>query len=524
MVRAMTDRIEQLVIVGGGTAGWLAACVMAARRPELVVTLVEAPDIPTIGVGEGSWPTLRETLRTIGIGEEEFLRGCDGSFKQGSRFDGWTTGEAGDSYLHPFTPPPPTSSAVDMAALLAGWQKVAPDLPFAEAMTPQALACVRDLAPRQRAMPGFAGALNYGYHLDAGKFAKLLKRHATTRLGVTHVSDRVAGVIGTPEKIEALELAQAGRLDGHFFIDCSGSRAILIGNHMSAEWVDRSDVSLNDSALAVQVPVTHGSPVASQTVGTAHEAGWLWDIALPARRGIGCVYSSQFLTDDRAEAILRDYIGASVPDADLANLSPRKLSFATGYREQFWKGNCLAVGQSAGFIEPLEASAIVMVELSLKALADNFPATEATLTIHVDRFNTLFRYRWERIVDFLKLHYVLSRRGEPYWLAQRDPAVVPQRLADQLVLWREQPPSVWDFPQVDEVFSAASQQYVLYGMGFPVPDRASDGPTQQALSRIAETRERSRALAAALPTNRSYFDALTNTPADVVAQGELARS
>lgn len=522
MVRAMTDRIEQLVIVGGGTAGWLAACVMAARRPELAVTLVEAPDIPTIGVGEGSWPTLRETLRTIGIGEEEFLRECDGSFKQGSRFDGWTTGEDGDSYLHPFTPPLQTSSAGNMAALLAGWQEVAPALPFADAMTPQAAACTRDLAPRQRAMPGFAGALNYGYHLDAGKFANLLKRHATTRLGVTHLSDRVSGVIGTPEKIEALDLAQTGRLEGHFFIDCSGSRAILIGGHMGAGWIDRSDVSLNDSALAVQVLVPTESPIASQTVGTAHEEGWLWDIALPRRRGIGCVYSSKFLADDRAEAILRDYIEASVPGADLSTVSPRKLSFATGYREQFWKGNCLAIGQSAGFIEPLEASAIVMVELSLKALADNFPATEATLAIHADRFNTLFRYRWERIVDFLKLHYVLSRRSEPYWLAQRDPAVVPQRLADQLKLWREQPPSAWDFPQVDEVFSAASQQYVLYGMGCPVPERAR--ATQQALSRLAEVRERSRALAAALPTNRSYFDALTKSPADAAAQGELARS
>lgn len=524
MVGAMTDRIEQLVIVGGGTAGWLAACVMAARRPELVVTLVEAPDIPTIGVGEGSWPTLRETLRTIGIAEEEFLRECDGSFKQGSRFDGWTTGEDGDSYLHPFTPPPPTSSAGEMAVLLAGWQEMVPDAPFAEAMTPQALACARDLAPRQRAMPGFAGALNYGYHLDAGKFANLLKRHATTRLGVVHLSDRVCGVIGAGEQIEALELAQAGRLDGHFFIDCSGSRAILIGDHVGADWIDRSEVSLNDSALAVQVPMRSDSPLASQTVGTAHEAGWLWDIALPRRRGIGCVYSSQFLADDRAEAILRDYIAAAVPDADLANLSPRKLGFATGYREEFWKGNCLAVGQSAGFIEPLEASAIVMVELSLKALAENFPATDATLAIHAHRFNALFRYRWERIVDFLKLHYVLSRRSEPYWLAQRDAARVPRRLADQLALWREQPPSAWDFPQVDEVFSAASQQYVLYGMGFPVPDRASEGATRQALSRLAEVRERSRTLAAALPTNRSYFDALTKTPADVAAQGELARS
>ncbi|MBX7495187.1 tryptophan 7-halogenase [Qipengyuania sp. 6B39] len=516
----MTDRIEKLVIVGGGTAGWLAACVMAARRPDLSVTLVEAPDIPTIGVGEGSWPTLRETLRTIGIAEDEFLRECDASFKQGSRFDGWTTGREGDSYLHPFTPPPPG----DMAALLAAWRQDASGLDFAHAMTPQAAACARDLAPRQRAMPGYAGALNYGYHLDAGKLAAMLQRHATSRLGVIHLRDRVAGVVGTQESIEALNLAESGRIEGDFFIDCSGARAILIEGHFGSGWTDLSHISFNDSALAVQVPVQPDSPIASQTIGTAHEAGWLWDIALPTRRGIGCVYSSRFLDDERAEDILRDYVAANVPGAAPASLTPRKLTFATGHRTQFWRGNCLAIGQSAGFIEPLEASAIVMVELSLKALAENFPATRATLAIHAERFNALFRYRWERIVDFLKLHYVLSERAEPYWTAQRDPASIPQRLADQLVLWREQPPSHWDFPQVDEVFSAASQQYVLYGMGFPVPPAHGTQPAPEALARLAEVRERTRAMVSALPANRVYFDALNTASPPEAAQGELATS
>ncbi|QKG72486.1 tryptophan halogenase family protein [Erythrobacter mangrovi] len=515
----MSERIERLVIVGGGTAGWLAACVLAARRPELTVTLVEAPDIPTIGVGEGSWPTLRETLRSIGIAEDEFLRECDASFKQGSRFDGWTTGEAGDSYLHPFTPPPPGN----MGQLLNAWEEAAPELDFASAMTPQAVACAHGLAPRQRAMPDFAGAVNYGYHLDAGKFAVLLRCHATNRLGVTHLSDRVVSVRGTPQRIESIELAERGMIEGDFFLDCSGSRAILIQDHCGSGWVDRSDVSPNDRALAVQVPVEPGSPISSQTIGTAHEAGWLWDIALPTRRGIGCVYASRFLDDDGAERILRQYVADKVPGSNPASLAPRKLSFPTGYRERFWQGNCLAVGQSAGFIEPLEASAIVMIELSLRALAENFPASFATLPIHADRFNALFTYRWERIVDFLKLHYALSHREEPYWLAQRDSARMPQRLTGQLALWREQPPSAWDFPQVDEVFSAASQQYVLYGMGFPIPSPNYAPATPEALARLAEIRERARGIAAALPTNRAYFDAMTQS-SPAALQGELAQS
>jgi hypothetical protein len=499
----MTGLIQRIVIVGGGTAGWLAAGLLAARRPGLDITLVEAPDIPTIGVGEGTWPTMRETLATLGIAETEFLAACDASFKQGSRFDGWVSGDAGDSYLHPFTLPP----AGDMGELLGGWAAGPAGLPFASAMTAQAAVAAQDLAPRQRAMPDYAAAVNYGYHLDAGKFAALLARHATGRLGVAHVPGHVSSVeTGPAGDIAALLLRDGRRLEADFFIDCSGSAGLLIGGACGVEWVDRSDVSFNDRALALQVPVEPASPIASQTIGTAHEAGWIWDISLPTRRGIGCVYSSRFLSDDAASAILRAHVARALPGADHAALEPRRLSFLTGHRARFWAGNCLAVGQSAGFIEPLEASAIVMIELSLRALCDAFPADRADMTLLAGRFNALFRYRWDRIVEFLKLHYVLSRREEPYWRAQRDPATIPARLAENLALWRHRPPSPRDFPEFDEVFPAASQQYVLYGMGFDAAgSRRAPGP--QAAARLAEVRERARVLVATLPGNRAYLDA-----------------
>ena len=518
-VKDMTRDIENVVIVGGGTAGWLSAAFLAARRPDLSITLVEAPDIPTIGVGEGTWPTMRDTLRTIGIAETEFLTACDASFKQGSRFDGWLTGAAGESYLHPFTPPAPG----DSRALLAAWQASEAERDFAAAVTPQATACERDLAPRQRAMPDYAGALNYGYHLDAGKFAQLLQRHATTRLGVRHVSDHMVDVVIDEDGCVAeIQLREAGPLKGDFFLDCTGMAALLAGEKLDGGWVDRSDVSFNDRALAVQVPTLPGAPIASQTIGTAHAAGWLWDIALPKRRGIGCVYSSRFLTDDEAETVLRTYVADKVEGADLDALSPRKLAFRTGHRERFWQGNCVAIGLSAGFIEPLEASAIVLIELSLKAIADNFPASRAALPAHADRFNALFRYRWDRIVDFLKLHYVLSRRQEPYWQAQRAPESIPASLAQQLVLWRDQPPSQWDFPQADEIFSAHSQAFVLYGMDFAPPPALPGSDLDTARRRLVEVRERARGLAAALPTNRVYLDALNASAADTARKGEIA--
>jgi tryptophan halogenase len=467
--RDVERAVSRIVIVGGGTAGWLAACLIAARadpavvRP-LEVTLIESPDIATIGVGEGTWPTMRRTLARIGIAEGDFLRDCDASFKQGSRFAGWRTGAAGEAYYHPFTPPPEAAPR----DLVGAWTD-GPGGAFASAVSPQPHICGLNLAPRQRSMPDYAGALNYAYHLDAAKLTALLARHATATLGVRHLRDHVTGVEAAPDgDIAAVRTREHGAVAGDLFIDCTGHAAMLLGGHFGVPFVDRSDVLFNDSALAVQVPVEPGSPIASQTDATAHAAGWIWDIGLPTRRGIGCVYASAHMDDDAAAATLRAYLRAAMPHAD-PDIAFRKLSFRSGHRARFWERNCLAIGLAAGFLEPLEASAIVLIELSLDALLDNFPATRDTMDVHADRFNALFRYRWDRIVEFLKLHYVLSERGQPYWRAHRDPGSVPERLAELLRIWRHQPPSHADLPQIDEIFPAASYQYVLYGMGFPAP-------------------------------------------------------
>lgn len=496
---------RDVVIVGGGTAGWLAACLIAARAdPQadapLSVTLIESPDVPTIGVGEGTWPTMRRTLETIGIGEAEFLLACDASFKQGSRFDGWLTGAAGEHYLHPFTPP----VAGHPRDVVAAWARQPGASSFADTVCAQSAICARHLAPRQRAMPDYAGTLNYAYHLDAGKFAALLAKHGCDRLGVRHARDHVVAVErAVGGDIAAVQTRENGAIAGDLFIDCTGLAALLIGHTLGVDFIDRSDTLFNDRALAVQVPVAPDGAIASQTNATAHAAGWIWDIGLPTRRGVGCVYSSRHASDDAAAATLAAYLreaGFTDPPAF------RQLSFSSGHRARFWERNCLAIGLSAGFVEPLEASAIVMIELSLTALLDNFPATRDVMTIHAERFNTLFRYRWDRVVEFMKLHYVLSRRSELYWRDHRDPASLPPRLADLLAVWQYQPPSTADFPAVDEIFPAESYQYVLYGMGAaPPPAGAIRGGVPLSL---AQVEQRARSLAASLPTNRSYLDAL----------------
>lgn len=515
----MTKPIRQVVILGGGTAGWLAACRIAARAGDaLEVTLVESPDIATIGVGEGTWPTIRRTLAAIGIGEAEFVSACDASFKQGSRFDGWVDGAAGDSYLHPFTPP----AAGEIRAQLAAWREMSGEQSFAAAMTPQARVCAAALAPRQSAAPDYAGALNYAYHFDAGKLAALLADRATRRLGVRHIRDAVISAEGNSDGwIEGLVTRSSGTINGDLFIDCSGLAAMLIEGHCKSEWVDRSDALFNDCALAVQAPVAGTSSIASQTIGTAHEAGWIWDIALPGRRGIGCVYASRFMDDAAAEKTLRAYLAKQDLAGDAQALPIRKLTFTSGHRREFWKGNCLAMGMSAGFVEPLEASAIVMIELSLDALLDNFPSGRTAMAFHADRFNTQFSLRWDRIVEFLKLHYVLSRREEPYWQHHRDAATVPDRLARMLEIWRDQPPSDYDLPMGEEIFPPASYQYVLYGMGFALSGFGLPlSGLAAARGQIEQTLQRGRALAAALPENRTELNRLAGLAR--LAQTEMA--
>ena len=502
----MATPVKRIVIVGGGTAGWLAACLIAAKAPKVTaeaisITLIEAPDIPTIGVGEGTWPTMRATLSAIGLDEGEFLAACDGSFKQGSRFDRWATGKDDDSYYHPFTPPP-DGAALD---LVSAWQALAPGTPYAFAVCAQPAVCAAQLAPRQRSMEPYSGALNYAYHLDAAKLAQRLSRHAVGTLGVSHLRDQVVAVdSGANGDIAAVRTRGGERVEGDLFIDCSGHAALLIGSHYGIEWIDRSPNLANDRALAVQVPVAEGSPIQSQTIGTAHEAGWIWDIGLPSRRGVGCVYASRFLEDDRAETILHDYLARTAPEVRPDSLTLRRLSFPTGHRAQFWRGNCLAVGLSAGFIEPLEASAIVMIELSVNALVDNFPASRSAMDRHSARFNELFATRWDRVVEFLKLHYLLSRRDEPYWRAQRDPATVPPRLAGLVELWRDQPPSRYDLPLIDEIFPAASYQYVWYGMGGALPSHLPS-PTAAMGAQLEQIRQRTRSLLSALPGNRALL-------------------
>jgi tryptophan halogenase len=507
MAGAMTTGpIKHVVIAGGGSAGWLTAGVIAADHcaasgSGLQVTVIESPEVGPIGVGEGTWPTMRDTLRRIGVSESAFLRECDASFKQGSRFNGWRDGADGDYYFHPFVVP----HGYTETNLVAGWLQRHGSVPFADLVSFQPHLCVQNKAPKQAATPEYAAVANYAYHLDAGKFGMFLRKHCTERLGVRLLLDHVVGIEAHPNgDIAALQTRSQGRLAGDLFVDCTGLQSLLLGRHYQTQLVSQKHVLFNDSALALQVPYPDdNSPIASQTISTAQSSGWIWDIGLPTRRGIGHVYSSAHISDDQAEAELRSYVGRANGG------TPRKLTFEPGYRQHFWHRNCVAIGLSAGFIEPLEASALALVELSAAMLSDQMPATREAMDIVARRFNDSFTYRWQRVIDFLKLHYVLSRRkGSAFWRDNLAPASVPDRLRELLLLWRHQPPSRYDLHRIEEVFPSASYQYVLYGMGFrPEPPgttrRADDCDRADAFFR--ETAALTGRMLAALPSNRELI-------------------
>jgi len=462
----MANRISNIVILGGGSAGWLTAGVLASEHcvrsnPEISVTLVESPDVKTIGVGEGTWPSMRETLRRMGVSETDFLRECDASFKQASKFVGWVTGEPDDYYYHPFSPP----QGYGDVNLVPAWAELSGNPRFADVVSFQPHLCERGRAPKQNVTPEFGAVANYAYHLDAGKFGSFMQKFCVGQLGVKHVLTHVQGVATTESGDIAALRTGDGQVEGDLFIDCTGFSSILMARHFKIPRIKTTEVLFCDTALAVQVPYPEpDAPITSHTVSTAREAGWIWDIGLPTRRGIGYVYSSAHTSDEQAERVLLDYVGEQEKSLPA---SPRKIPIKPGYLETFWHRNCVAVGISAGFIEPLEASALALIEMSAQMIADELPATRELMDVAAGRFNKRFRYRWGRIVDFLKLHYLLSRRVDSdFWIDNRRPETVPDRLQELMALWRYRPPGRRDFPEIEEIFPAASYQYVLYGMGF----------------------------------------------------------
>ncbi|XPF94475.1 tryptophan halogenase family protein [Colwellia sp. RE-S-Sl-9] len=518
----MQSEIKNIVIVGGGTAGWITAGLIAAKHTKhqsscstVSVTVIESPNVPTIGVGEGTWPSMRETLKKIGINEADLFTCCDASFKQASKFIDWQKSplnhnNTSHSYFHPFSLPQGTSQfnlGTVMGSLTVAETST---LSFAQQVCYQSVLCEENLAPKQITLKAYDYIANYGYHLDATKFSLLLKDHCIKKLNVKHISAHIVAVNNDDSgDISSVSTQCAGDIQGDLFIDCSGAQSLLLGKHFGIPFCSKKSILFNDSALAVQVPyVNENSPIASCTLSTAQASGWIWNIGLQSRCGVGYVYSSQHTSDTLAESTLEQYLNSLSTSHKKSEPSVRKLSFNPGYYEKFWHKNCVAVGMSAGFIEPLEASALAMVEQAAQMISDQLPVTKRSMAITAKRFNEKFIKHWQQIIEFLKLHYVLSKRDDSnYWLDNRDPSSMPESLQEMLELWQHQAPSSYDIPHNNPLFPAASYQYVLYGMQFNTVSARENNEHADLIQRtLADVQHKRQQLSKVMESNRMLIN------------------
>ncbi len=506
----MPATIDRILIVGGGTAGWLTAAILAKRlgadKPNGVkITLIESTDIGTIGVGEGTFPTIRRSLRTIGASEADFMRECSATFKQAIKFVDWERAPQNGKhahYYHPFNVPHLMSMAADMAPYwLLG---LAGATPFSDAVTLQDKVVDALKGPKRIEDAPYDGPMNYAYHLDAAKFAVFLSGIATKN-GVKHLIGNVENVVLDERgAIARLDTREHGALDADLYVDCTGFAGLLIGKAIGEPWRDITNSLFVDRAVAMPVPYAdENAPIIPATVSSAHEAGWTWDIGLDTRRGIGYCYSSRYTDDDRAEEVLRAYVG---PAAE--KLNARRLKMRVGFRDRQWRGNCVSIGLSAGFLEPLESTGIIQIEAAAHTIAEYFPRS-GDMDRVAGHFNYMMRRRFECAVDFIKLHYYLSKRDDhAFWIDNRRPETASDALRDKIEMWRRRPPSTLDFDTTFEAFKNPSYQYILFGVGFrpDISGNESAYPfTQEAAAEFKRVQAASRRAVAALPDHRALL-------------------
>ena len=443
--------LDRIVIVGGGTAGWMTAAVLARLTAAgTSVTLVESEEIGTVGVGEATIPSLVDFNRLLGIDEDEFVRATGATFKLGIEFVDW--GRKGERYMHPFGTFGRDVQGIKFHQL---WQRQA------RAGDAGSLHdyCLTSVAARLNRFTRPSGdpaavlsSLRYAFHFDAALYARFL-RGLAERGGVTRVEGRISHVDLAPGDgfIRAVELADGRRIEGDLFVDCSGFRSLLLGEALRVPFTSWQHWLPCDRALAV--PSESTAPLTPYTRATAGEAGWRWRIPLQHRTGNGHVYASAFLSDDAAaDALIAGLDGA--PTADL-----RPLRFTAGVRERLWERNCVAIGLSAGFLEPLESTSIHLIQSGITRLMSLFPDSGHPAASR-DAYNRQLLAEYEQVRDFIILHYHATDRDDSaFWRHCRDTAP-PDTLAHKLALWRERGRVM---PEAGSLFTDDSWIAVLTG-------------------------------------------------------------
>lgn len=500
--------MREIVILGGGTAGWMAAACMGRVLGTRIysIKVIESPEIGTVGVGEATIPMIDSFHQILGLTPLDIVQHTDATFKLGIEFADWL--RAGHRYFHPFGP---LGTDLNGVSFIHYWLRHRglggePDFGAYSLETQAARAGRFSFQPPPR--PGIP-RINHAYHFDASLYAALMRQVAES-CGVERIEGTVQDVRRNGESgdVEALVLSDGRSVNGGFFIDCSGFRGLLIGQSLGVDYEDWTQWLPCDRALAV--PSTKLSPPPPYTRSSARSAGWQWRIPLQSRTGNGYVFSSAFTsTDDAAQELLQNLDGDTLSE-------PRELRFTAGRRSRMWEHNVVALGLASGFMEPLESTSIHLVQTGLAKLMAMFPRGHLNPDV-IRSYNIMMGTEYERIRDFLVAHYKLTEREDTEFWRHCKTMEIPSSLADRLDLFRKE---AMFLEQPHDLFKEGSWFAVLVGQGL-VPDRyhpiADTAPEDALEERMSLLRSAVETRARELPTHEAFLQSCMRSGPPIAA-------
>jgi tryptophan halogenase len=490
------NHIRNIVIAGGGTAGWMAAAAFAkVLGPRWSVTLVESEEIGTVGVGEATIPVINVYNNALELDENEFMRETSATFKLGIEFRNW--GRLGDSYIHGFGPLGPDIGITKFHHYWLKMRAAGQAAPLEDYSINISASRANKMMRAQKELGASPLAeIAHAYHFDAGLYAAFLRRYAEQR-GVKRIEGKIRSVSTKTDNgfVEAITLESGRRVEGDLFIDCTGFRGLLIEQTLKTGYEDWTHWLPCDRAWAV--PCTSVEPLLPYTRATAHGAGWQWRIPLQHRIGNGHVFASSFIEEqDAADMLMRRLDGQPLAE-------PRMLKFVTGKRKKLWNKNVVAVGLASGFMEPLESTSIHLIQTTVSRLASLFPDQGFNET-DIEEFNRQSDFEFERIRDFLILHYHATERSDTeFWNYCRTMSI-PDTLRHKMELWRA---NARVFRENAELFSEISWVEVFLGQNLvprsyhPLVDALEEERIANFLDNVRSTIKR---CVEVMPTHAAY--------------------
>jgi len=523
----MTQNIRNVVIVGGGSAGWMTAAYLRRALDEGVkISLVESANIPTVGVGEATFSTIKLFFDFLGLDEREWMPECNAAYKLAIKFVDWNAQR--QHFYHPFQ----RYQTVEGFSTSEWWLKIA----SRHDVGPFDYNCfiIPALCDQKRSPKGFDGKVfddqvteyftperafqknmlsdlriqyPYAYHFNAGLLATFMMNYAILR-GVKRISDDVVDVkLAEDGSIAHIVTKKNGNISGDLFIDCTGFRGLLINKALDEPFISFSDSLLCDSAIAMQIPRDVAKEgINPYTTATALSSGWVWNIPLYGRDGTGYVYSSSFISPDEAEREFRAHLGNASN-----NCNPLHIRMRVGRNRNSWVKNCVSIGLSSGFVEPLESTGIFFIQHGIEELVSHFPGILIDEEL-VKSYNRAVADCIDGVREFLTLHYCAGTRADtPFWRATKHDLVIPESLQERLKLWKTKLPNNRNINSKYHGFESYSYSVMLLGLGYipeyslPVLNHICDA---KALAAFRATKERAAYLCKALPSQYDYLTSI----------------